>query len=141
MDPRHEPIALRYFIAIPNVGDTISPAIVSGICRRETIWVPDGDSPHLLATGSILSIATPASLIWGAGVMHPDIGVGSPRLENIYALRGRLSRDALARHAGSIPDVPLGDPAWLAAGLLGIRRSDSPPFRELIDRDLDATHL
>jgi len=129
MDPSRDPIALRYFVAIPNVGDTISPALVSGICQRETIWVPSGDTPHLLATGSILSMATPTSLVWGSGVMHPDIGVGSPRPENIYALRGRLSRDALARHAGNIPDVPLGDPAWLAAGLLGIRRSDSPPFR------------
>ncbi|MFM8735211.1 MAG: polysaccharide pyruvyl transferase family protein [Pirellulales bacterium] len=129
MRPSTDPIPVRYFVAIPNVGDLVTPSIVSGVCRRDTVWVANGDAPHLLATGSILSWATPRSLVWGTGVIHPDMGIGAPRKEHIHALRGRLSIEVVSRELGGLPDLPLGDPAWLAAGLLGIGRATSPSFR------------
>jgi hypothetical protein len=122
------PIRLKYFLRIPNVGDLINPIIVSAVTGEQTAHA-SGDAPHLLAIGSVMGGATPHSCVWGTGVMHPDIGVGSPEASRLYAVRGKLSHAALRQAAIGIGDVPLGDPGFLAPAIFGVERSPVPEYR------------
>ena len=76
-----------------------------------------------------MASATALSQVWGTGVMHPDLGIGTVPATNVHALRGRLSHSAMRQAGTMVGDVPLGDPGYLAPGLLGIKRSVSPKFR------------
>ncbi len=119
-------VRLRYFLRIPNVGDRINPAIVAALSGGSTRYERDDQLPHLLAAGSLMAAAGPASIVWGTGAMHPDFGVGSPLPANIFAVRGKLSA-ALLRQAGLLAgDVPLGDPGLLAAEIFGVQAAASP---------------
>ena len=121
------PLRLQYFIRIPNVGDLVNPAVVSALAGVPTRWSISG--PRLVAIGSVMSGATPTSIVWGTGVMSPTIGVGNAIAGNIYALRGKLSHEALRQHGVALPDMPLGDPGYLAPALLGAGRSQTPRYR------------
>jgi hypothetical protein len=123
------PLRLRYFIRIPNVGDRINPAIVTELTGRQTVWVGAGAEPHLLAAGSMMATATPQSRVWGTGVMDPTNGIGAANPRNIYALRGKLTHGALRSAGVAVADVPLGDPGFLAPGLLGVARAAAPKWR------------
>ena len=122
-------IPVAYFLRIPNAGDRINADIVSRLTGHHTVHVQASNTPHLLAIGSLMSIATPSSIIWGTGVMHPDMGFGTPQEENIRALRGRLSSRVLCQAGFSVENVPLGDPAFLAPNLLEIERQKTPQYR------------
>ena len=69
------------------------------------------------------------SQVWGTGVVHPDYGIGTVPASQIYALRGRLSHSAMRRGGIMVGDVPLGDPAYLAPRLLGVKKTATPKFR------------
>jgi hypothetical protein len=120
------PVRLRYFLRIPNVGDRINPTIVSALAGAGTRFTVDDSLPHLLSTGSLMSHAEPQSLVWGTGVMHPDLGLGRPRPQNVFAVRGKLSAQALRQARLLDRDVPLGDPGLLAPRILGIRALPAP---------------
>jgi hypothetical protein len=122
------PIRLQYFVRIPNIGDLINPIIVSAITGEQTVRA-SSDAPHLLAIGSLMAGATPQSCVWGTGVMHPDIGIGSPEASRIHAVRGKLSHTALRQAAIAVVDVPLGDPGILAPAIFGVERSPAPKHR------------
>jgi hypothetical protein len=122
------PVRLAYFLRIPNVGDRVNPAIVTAISGIGTTFTSDLALPHLLAAGSLMAAATPTSLVWGTGVMHPTIGLGHPRSHAIFAVRGKLSAMALQRSGLLARDVPLGDPGMLAARLMGICRLETPKY-------------
>ena len=122
------PIRLQYFLRIPNIGDLINPAVVESVAGEQTVYTR-GNAPHLLAIGSIMAGATPQSCVWGTGVMHPDIGIGTPDASRIYAVRGKLSQSALRQAGIAIGDVPLGDPGFIAPEILGVDRSTSPKYR------------
>lgn len=122
------PVRLAYFVRIPNVGDLVNPALVTALSGLPTVHSRDG-AGHLLAIGSMMRTATPASHVWGTGVIHPDLGVGNARGENVHALRGKRSAEALRAAGVAVADVPLGDPGYLAPGLLGVRRPPRPAHR------------
>jgi hypothetical protein len=61
--------------------------------------------------------------------MHPDLGTGTAVGENVHAVRGRLTYSALRAAGLALRDMPLGDPAYLAPALLGLKRSVTPRFR------------
>ena len=122
------PIRLQYFLRIPNIGDLINPIIVSAVTGEQTVRA-NSDAPHLLAIGSGMAETTPQSCVWGTGVMHPDIGIGSPKASRLHAVRGKLSHAALRQAAIAIGDVPLGDPGFLAPAIFGVRRSSVPKHR------------
>lgn len=115
------PVRLRYFLRIPNVGDRLNPTLVSALTGAATRFTVDQRLPHLLCAGSVMAEAGPHSLVWGTGLMHPDRGLGSPRPQNVFAVRGELAAVALRRAGLLDRDVPLGDPGLLAPRLLGIR--------------------
>src|SRR4051812_19166428 len=123
------PLRLNYFLRIPNVGDRINPALVTGICNRPTTYIAGTTEPHLIAAGSTMSAATPASHVWGTGVMHPDFGIGSAQAPNIHAVRGKLTYSALRDAGIGVLDIPLGDPGYLAPAVLGIGRTFPPTKR------------
>jgi len=128
-DRNSRSIELRYFIRIPNVGDRINPNIIGAITGRECNFARSKNAPHLLAIGSLMAGANPFSRVWGTGVMHPDFGIGEPKAENIYALRGKLTYAAVKQSGIGLQDIPLGDPAYLSPQLLGFQRMANPAFK------------
>ena len=70
-------IRAAYFVRVPNVGDRINPSVVTAITGRATSRVASQNEPHLLAIGSVMATATARSQVWGTGVMHPDLGIGT----------------------------------------------------------------
>jgi hypothetical protein len=122
-------LRLGYFLRIPNVGDRINPSLITSLTGRTTQFVTDYSQPHLLAIGSVMASATSATLVWGTGAMHPELGVGDVRASSVFAVRGP-STYRLLREAGiAVGDVPLGDPALLAPQLMNIFRSPTPQHR------------
>jgi Polysaccharide pyruvyl transferase len=122
-------IRTAYFLRVPNVGDRINADIVEALTGVPTLRVRDLRTPHLLAAGSVMGLATPVSVVWGTGVMHPDRGVGQPDGARIHALRGPLTMAAVRKAGVSVGDVPLGDPGFLAPRLLGVARAAAPCCR------------
>ena len=122
------PIRIHYFLRIPNIGDLINPTVVSAIAGEQTVHVGT-DIPHLLAIGSVMSVSTTRSHVWGTGVMHPDIGVGTPTAARLHAVRGKLTHGAIRDQGIAISDVPLGDPGFIAPTIFGITRSPTPKYR------------
>ncbi len=107
------PVRLTYFLRVPNIGDRMSPAVVGGTTGRQVKWHRGPAHPHLLAIGSLVSAAKHNTYVWGAGLMHPSLGVGGVDPRKILALRGKLTHSELRRHFGALPHVPLGDPGFL----------------------------
>lgn len=134
-------IRMRYFLRLPNVGDRVSPFLVTTLTGEQTRFDRDTEKPHLLGVGSLMASACPASLVWGTGVMHPELGLGRPRSSNIFAVRGKLSAAALRRAGLLTRDVPLGDPALLAADMIGVRAAVKPQFPlGVVAHYVDRTH-
>lgn len=105
---------------VANFGDELGPDILRRL-GHQVVRVPI-ERAEVITIGSVLELATAAPrgcIIAGAGAMwggaHP-----LPAAEHldIRALRGELTRRALAGgDAEALRDVPLGDPAILAANL------------------------
>ena len=86
---------------------------------RLEIW---RDRPHFLGMGSILSQATEASVVLGAGCLLPPVA-GSLRPCRVIAVRGALSLAGLARRDG----VLLGDPMVLLSLIKSFRAQRDGP--------------
>jgi pyruvyltransferase len=127
-DPAPAGRALRaaYFNRVPNVGDMVTPLVLAAVTGCPARHVADRSKPHILSVGSVMAWATPASQIWGAGVIDPEGGTGRARKRNVHAVRGPLSHRAIRRDGLALGDVPFGDPGFLAPALLGVGRPDSP---------------
>ena len=91
----------------PNLGDDLSPYIVSKLTGR-TVEVFKEDRPIVLyGIGSILDrVKFPGQVIWGSGFISYDSKIISP---NVFAVRGPLSLNKL----NLVKSVPVGDPALL----------------------------
>ena len=126
----HDQIRLSYFLRVKNIGDQINPALVSAVTGRDTIWWADRASDHLVAVGSVMAATTPASYVWGAGVMHPSVGIGDPDPARVLAVRGKLTHAEFSRAHRPIKDVPLGDPGFLIGRHFG-QHSRTPVGFEL----------
>ncbi len=111
---------LAYYTGVPNAGDLANADLVSALTQARVIQAQDLSRRHLMAIGSVLSSARPNSCIWGSGLMHPDFGLGSASVDNILAVRGKLTASALKNELSSLADIPLGDPAILLPQLLGV---------------------
>ncbi len=120
------PVRLKYYLRIPNVGDRVNPRIIEQLAKVPIQYFNSENEPHLLATGSVLSSATPSSMIWGAGLMHPKFGIGQVDSLHVWAVRGELTYNTLKSAFPALPDVPLGDPGILAAELMGITAQTTP---------------
>ena len=127
-------INLFYYKSKPNIGDAISPFIVSSICKREICYkspkltfyryiiqllksIIYGKSINknyifpfqkcLLSVGSILDYSNSRCIIWGSGFRNYNSKYSGGE---IFAVRGYLSRNKLP---SKYRNVPVGDPAIL----------------------------
>jgi pyruvyltransferase len=134
------PIPVMFFHAVPNVGDIASPMLAALLTGRkpQAVHVDNLHIPHLAGVGSIMHRTKSTSVVWGAGIMHPDIGVGEAL--SIRAVRGQRTYLEMRRAGRIRGDIPLGDPAVLLPRLLGVTRSATPRFTlgvaaHYVDRD------
>lgn len=89
-----------------------------------------------------MACAEATSIVWGTGVMHPDVGLGRPKQENIYAIRGKLSAEALRASGLLCREIPPGDPSFLAPKLFGIEGAFEPRFPlGIVPHYVDRSHL
>jgi hypothetical protein len=107
-------VPIFYFTQVKNVGDQVNIDLVNWLFGREAVLSSQSEK-HLLAIGSLMSIANAHSQIWGTGVLHPSFPVSEIPAKHIHALRGKLSWHALRDKGIQVGDVPLGDPAFLVS--------------------------
>ncbi|MFN3547511.1 MAG: polysaccharide pyruvyl transferase family protein [Mesorhizobium sp.] len=111
-------LPMWWHVGRPNFGDDLTPDLFHRLTGAGVRFEPNRSAPHVLGMGSILSKATPASIICGSGLIAPT---ASGIRARAVAVRGELSLRALA----SPPDdLMLGDPAVLVSQLV------TPPARK-----------
>jgi pyruvyltransferase len=101
-------VYLKQFTEAPNVGDAIGARIVEGVTGRRVQIAGEAPLPvpNLIGIGSILHWSDERSVIWGSGLIAPNLGYRIPA--EVLAVRGTLTRDDLAARGVRCPDV-LGD--------------------------------
>ncbi|MGM1054076.1 MAG: polysaccharide pyruvyl transferase family protein [Pseudomonadota bacterium] len=100
-----------FYGKVRNVGDRLNFFLVENISGRRVHNVRTALFPHLLPVGSILHFGNLNSVVWGSGLIREEDAF-SVRFGSAVALRGALTRAALAQHH-DLGEVVLGDPALL----------------------------
>ena len=118
-----------------NFGDALSPYIVENLLHLNT-KEKHQNYAELFGIGSILQILfnkkkyqfisffqrifLPTAIVWSSGLISPpQAGCALKRKLKIFALRGRLTRDALQCHTNqNLCNIALGDAGLLASDLL-----------------------
>jgi pyruvyltransferase len=109
-----------------NWGDYVAPYIyqkLNGRRPRKIDMFSAAKEPHYLTVGSVLRMADANSIIWGAGFIDHDDGIGLMRWgpsanerlacpAKVCAVRGKLTRRKLLEFNIDCPEV-YGDPALL----------------------------
>jgi pyruvyltransferase len=97
-----------------NIGDQISPIIVSAISDHKVKHAQPFQKNKLIAIGSILASLKDGDTVWGSGLMKAEHiqFIISAKNTNIRAVRGPLTYRAL-KDAGMSCDKVFGDPALL----------------------------
>ncbi|ALO11813.1 hypothetical protein AQF52_6220 [Streptomyces venezuelae] len=102
-----------------NVGDRLTPWLIRRISGAPARWVaPHAPGRKHFVTGSVVALAGPGSVVWGAGVMEAGETL-DPRAE-LLAVRGPLTREAAVRSGVACPPV-YGDPGLLVPRFLPVR--------------------
>lgn len=124
-----------------NFGDLLGPMVVRGLLARAGRDPGSPPSQRLLAVGSILHLARPGDVVWGAG-RNGRIADSEHRTDglDVRAVRGPLSQEWLLERNVECPSV-FGDPAlllpWLRPDLVecsGIKRHTVTFVRHIDDR-------
>jgi len=111
-------INMFWFSGEANIGDVISPYIVSSLAKREVKAADKREHPKLLAVGSIMHYARAGDVVWGTGVISDNARLKSKRIR-VAAVRGPRTRAYLLRHGVDCPEI-YGDPAILMPELLNV---------------------
>jgi pyruvyltransferase len=105
----------RINITTNNWGDDANIPLVEALsCKRvipSHVLTFSHKRTNLLIIGSAIASLNEKSIIWGAGVLHPDY-VLRRKPQKVHAVRGPITRDYLLRHNIECPEV-YGDPALL----------------------------
>jgi pyruvyltransferase len=104
-------VPLRWWRFAPNFGDLLSPWLVAQMTGREVVKAAE-DRPHYVAIGSILGLASPQAVVWGAGSFGTEDPSRFAEEATYTAVRGPLSRKRLTKLGIEVPRV-FGDPALL----------------------------
>ena len=111
---------------VRNFGDLLGPLIVARLRQQLSLGRESDPNSRLLAVGSIMRLAAPGDVVWGAGINGKTMqGVTFPVLD-VRAVRGPLTAQTLRAHGNTVPDT-YGDPALLIPRLwteeeLGVSR-------------------
>jgi hypothetical protein len=111
------PVPIFYFTKVKNIGDQINPWMMSRLFGCEAILCTQ-EQEHVLAIGSLTGIANRRSRIWGTGVLHPSAISENIVSDNVYAIRGKLSYEAIEARGIAMRDIPLGDPGFLVSQIV-----------------------
>jgi pyruvyltransferase len=111
------PVPIFYFTKVKNIGDQINPWLISRLFGSEAILCTQ-EQEHVLAIGSLMGIANRRSRIWGTGVLHPSAISEDIVSDNVYAIRGKLSYEAMQAQGIAMRDIPLGDPGFLVSQIV-----------------------
>lgn len=90
-----------------NAGDLLTPLLLAGLFGVSPIF---SNGREFLGAGSVIKQARPSSVVWGSGLMSPDIRVAPG--PTFLAVRGPLTREALLAQGHTVP-ATYGDPAIL----------------------------
>lgn len=103
---------VMYFSSKKNVGDLLTPYIVSKVSNKKPYNLTSGYRSHVLGIGSIMHLAKCKSIVWGTGIIDPKAlpSIKVLRSVKLLGVRGELSRDLIARNKVNTDDVFLGDP-------------------------------
>lgn len=95
-----------------NFGDALNPLLYEAITGRRPAY---SNTDHkILAIGSVLYMACSHDIVWGAGLLAPEITPFYNPSIQFRAVRGPLTCEVLAKKGFELPtDLPLGCPAWL----------------------------
>lgn len=98
-----------------NLGDQISPIVVSKLAGRPAKHVAPSAKNKLVAVGSILASVRPGDIIWGSGLKVEDHIQYVKKYTGTFtvnAVRGPKTREVLIKNGIDCPAV-YGDPALL----------------------------
>jgi len=104
-------VKLYWFSGLKNLGDVISPLIVSHFTGREVVRAGKRQSPKMLAVGSVLNQARAGDVVWGTGFIGEAATLRSKNIL-VSAVRGPLTRARLILEGVECPEC-YGDPAIL----------------------------
>ena len=103
-----------YYDQHPNVGDVLNVDLADRLLDKELVMLPGmRHLPHVLMVGSILGQMNKNSIVWGSGVLSPEIFDQCHGLGTILAVRGRLTKGLIEKKFDVQLDCPLGDPGLL----------------------------
>lgn len=102
-----------------NFGDLLGPFVVRHVLDELGIVPTDApERARLLSIGSVLHLAHPADVVWGAGVNGKEADLPAAILTaDVRAVRGPRTRDVLRRRGVDVPEV-FGDPGLLVGRYL-----------------------
>lgn len=97
-----------------NFGDLLGPLIARRLVEaRGLLPPPQEHRRRLLAVGSILHLARPGDVVWGAGVNGHDVDEHHEGASlDVRAVRGPVTRGFLQARGATVPEV-YGDPGLL----------------------------
>ena len=107
-------IFMKSFQGVPNAGDVAGPYLVSRISGKpiETIPILEvSDKEHYMTVGSTLRRADHNTIVWGSGLIRPDVAPKETP-KHIIGVRGHLTRRRL-RDLGLGEHRVIGDPGLL----------------------------
>lgn len=127
-------IPIFYYSGELNVGDALNSFLIGSISGKKTYLVKTKYFRHILAVGSVIQHANKNSLVFGSGVISPDLMVERKEFARVGALRGKLTRDFLLENCRcmdgiDVLDIPLGDPALLLPKLYSLSTSRKKRYR------------
>lgn len=129
-DPRGcldgDAIRLNWFNPVPNLGDAISPVIVSHLSGRPVVHTGDRARGKLVAVGSILNRARNGDVVWGSGLISADSRPKGTRIR-VTAVRGPRTA-AIVRALGIECPAVYGDPGCLLPRLFPRPREAAPRY-------------
>lgn len=101
-----------------NFGDMLTPLVVEGMVRRNSLSIASPKPRRLLAIGSITHFAQDGDVLWGTGVngKTPQTSYKFASLD-VRAVRGPRTRERLAQMGIDAPAI-YGDPALLLPALM-----------------------
>lgn len=135
-------VRLLYFNAERNVGDEFGVDVVRKLSGKPVLRVVDLSKPHIVALGSILTFATDQSRVWGTGLIEDRYCGGARDGRQFYSVRGKRTYSKLLADGVNLPDLPLGDPGYLASCLFGHQKDSTPNFKlgvvpHYVDKNMD----